>query len=191
MMSLGVSVIHSRPPFFLPTEHPTPPGPPLCALLSASRSGPGLCPIWRLLDRLWLVSLVCSARRFYGRDALDESCDDPACLGVALALGFELIAQRGDGFVFGGYERGAIRLRPAGVLAGVLSWPAGVQQNPHASVAVPLVGNSPALDPLSEGVHGGAEMIGRLRDANTLGVRRSCRVLSVLSHGPHGRPCPD
>src|SRR5215210_2762030 len=83
-----------------------------------------------------------------------------------------------------GYERGAIRLRLAGVLVGVLSWPAGVQQDPHAAVAVPLVGDSLALDPLSEGVHGGAEMIGRLRDANTLGGRRSCRVLSVFSHGP-------
>src|SRR5215218_52180 len=34
-------------------EHPMPPGPPLCALLSPSRSGVGLlCPIGFLLDRL-------------------------------------------------------------------------------------------------------------------------------------------
>src|SRR5919107_4764344 len=31
-------------------EHPTPPGPPVRALLSSSRSGVGLCPIRRLLD---------------------------------------------------------------------------------------------------------------------------------------------
>src|SRR5215213_5063218 len=37
--------------FLLSTEHPTPPG-PLCALLSPSRSGPGLCPLRHLLDRL-------------------------------------------------------------------------------------------------------------------------------------------
>src|SRR5215204_7665899 len=34
-----------------PSEHPTPPRPP-CALLSASCSGAGLCPIRRLLGRL-------------------------------------------------------------------------------------------------------------------------------------------
>src|SRR5215207_3883263 len=34
-----------------PSEHPTPPGPPY-ALLSASRSGPGLCPLRRLLGPL-------------------------------------------------------------------------------------------------------------------------------------------
>jgi hypothetical protein len=101
---------------------------------------------------------------------------------VGLALGFELLPKVLDATAHLGYEWVGLKLRPVGVLVGVLSWPAGVQQDPHAAVAAPLVGNSPALDPLSEGVHGGAEMIGRLRDANTLGGRRSCRVLSVLSH---------
>src|SRR5215216_5199821 len=36
----------------LATEHPTPPRAALCALLSPSRSGPGLCPIWGRLGRL-------------------------------------------------------------------------------------------------------------------------------------------
>lgn len=87
-----------------------------------------------------------------------------------------------------GYERGSVRLRLDGVLDGVLSWPAGVQQDPHAPFAVPLVGNSPALDPLSDGIHGGAEMIGCLRDANPLGGRLSLPVLSVLSHEEYARP---
>src|SRR5215210_1597262 len=164
---------------------PSPPyqlAPPraLYALLSPSRSGPGLCLIRRLLDRLGRFS--CLLWSFYGRDPRGQRGDDASVLPIALVCLLQLFPQGRDGFVFGGYERGAIRLRLAGVLAGVLSWPAGVQQDPHAAVAVPLVGNSPPLDPLSEGVHGGAEMIGRLRDANTLGGRRSCRVLSVLSH---------
>jgi hypothetical protein len=35
---------------------------------------------------------------------------------VGLALGFELVAQRGDGLIFCGYERGAVRLRLVGSL---------------------------------------------------------------------------
>ena len=45
MMSLCVCVIHGYPPFFLPTEQPTPPGPPLCAPLSTWGGGPGLAPL--------------------------------------------------------------------------------------------------------------------------------------------------
>ena len=127
-------------------------------------------------------------RGFYGRDPLHQPGDDPTGFGVGLALGFELLPEVIDATAHLGYECVGLRLRPVGVLVGVLSWPAGVQQDPHAAVAVPLVGDSPALDPLSEGVHGGAEMIGRLRYANTLGGRRSCRVLSVLSHEGDTRP---
>jgi len=36
---------------------------------------------------------------------------------VGLALGFELVAQGGDGLVFGGYERCAVRSRRVGVLS--------------------------------------------------------------------------
>jgi hypothetical protein len=122
------------------------------------------------------------------RDAFDQTGDDAPRFGVGLALGFELRLERSVMGSHLGYERGAIRLRLDGVLDGVLSWPAGVQQDPHATVAVPLVRNSPALDPLSDGIYGGAEMIGCLRDANTLGGRRSCRVLSVLSHMGDTRP---
>src|SRR5829696_4974457 len=76
--------------FLLPSEYSSPPRPP-CVLLRGSFARP-------LLDRLGslAVSLVGSARRFEGRDTLDESSDDPARLGVGLALGGQLLAQNGD-----------------------------------------------------------------------------------------------
>ncbi len=128
--------------------------------------------------------------RLYGwRDLLEGGQEQPAGFGVGLALGLELLAEGGDGLVFRRYERGAIRWRLVGVLDGVLSWPAGVQQDPHAAVVVPLVRDGTALDTLSEGVYGSTEMIGCLRDANTFGGRMSCGVLSVFPHGPMLDPC--
>jgi hypothetical protein len=70
----------------------------------------------------------------------------------------------------------------------VLSWPAGVQKDPHTAVGVLLGIDGVALDPLSDSIHRSAEMIGCLRDANTLGGRMSCRVLSALSHTGDTRP---
>jgi hypothetical protein len=64
VLSLGVCVIHSQPPFFLPTEHPTPPG-PSHAILRAWGIGPGLTHILLLINRLGRFSLVCGG--FYGR----------------------------------------------------------------------------------------------------------------------------
>jgi hypothetical protein len=40
---------------------------------------------------------------------------------VGLALGFELVAQGGDGLILRGYERGAIRSQPVGKLVGIWS----------------------------------------------------------------------
>jgi hypothetical protein len=54
-------------------------------------------------------------------------------------------------------------------MVGVLTWPAGVQQNPHATVGILLVRDGTALDALTDSIHRGAEMVGGLRDANTLG----------------------
>jgi hypothetical protein len=75
----------------LPSQHPTPPRPGLCGLLSAWGIGVGLAPTLLLLGRIvgfWRLS-----RRLYcGRDPLQGSHEQPACFGVGLALGFELVA---------------------------------------------------------------------------------------------------
>jgi hypothetical protein len=42
--------------------------------------------------------------RFYSWDPLHQPGDDTAGLGVGLALGRELLSERGDGLVLGGYE---------------------------------------------------------------------------------------
>src|SRR5215213_6808390 len=72
----------------LPPEHPPPPR-AFCTLLSAWGIGPGLPPPTLLLiDRLRGLSFAslsfCSSagRGLYGRDALHQSGDDPAGLGV-------------------------------------------------------------------------------------------------------------
>ena len=91
-----------------------------------------------------------------------------------MALGLELRLERSVVGSELGYEPGSIRLRPAGVLpisCAVLSWPAGVQKDPHTAVDILLVGDSTALHALSNSIHRSAEMVGCLRDANTLGGR--------------------
>src|SRR5215216_4206418 len=70
----------------LSPKHPTPPG-PLCALLSLSRSGTWLCPLWPLLDRLRGFCLV--SWGLYRRDALGKLADD------YIAAAYFLVA-RGD-----------------------------------------------------------------------------------------------
>src|SRR5215217_2309943 len=96
----------------LPSEHPTPPGPPY-ALLCLSRSGAGLCPLWLLLDSLRRLSLVC--RRLWGGFQLPDRAglllirpcelrDDSVRSSTCLALFGKLLPERGDklsGAVFG------------------------------------------------------------------------------------------
>ena len=109
------------------------------------------------------------SRGFELRDALGHPEQYRILAGEFLSQETNLILQAG-------YKCGAIRLRLAGVLpmfCRVLSWPAGVQKDPHTAVGVLLVGDSTPLHTLSDSIHRSAEMIGGLRDANTLGGRMS------------------
>src|ERR671916_1451686 len=65
----------------LTSQHPTPPGPTLYALLSTWGIGAGpRCPLRLLLDHLRGFSrLLCC---FYGREALHQSGHDPTGFGV-------------------------------------------------------------------------------------------------------------
>ena len=153
----------------------------------------GLRPFRGLLDRLGVFWGLLRGLQFrhaggQGRVCLREAGDDAVqgvrLVAAALQLPLEeihAVPQVRYGCVFC-FEEGVLPMS-CRVLAVVLSRPAGVQEDPHAPVLVLLVGDGLTLDALSEGVYGGAEVIGRLRDANTLGGRLSCRVLSdVLSH---------
>jgi hypothetical protein len=146
--------------------------------------GAGLCPLPLLLGSLRRFSRL--LWRFYlRRDPLQGGHEQAPGFGVGLALGFELLPEVLDTAAHLRYEwpRLTVLSLSCRVLDGVLSWPAGVQQYPHAPGRVLLVGDGPALHALSDGVHGRAEMVGGLRDANALSGWRSCRVLSsVLSH---------
>jgi hypothetical protein len=75
-------------------EHPTPPGPGLCSLLSAWGIGAGLAPTLLLLGRLGGFSRLW--RGFYGRDPRGEGCDDTPVLPVGFLQGSDAILQLGD-----------------------------------------------------------------------------------------------
>src|SRR5215210_4543387 len=68
------------------SEHPTPPR-PLYALLSASRSGAGLC-------RLGCVSGL--LRGFYGRDPRGQCDDNAPVLPVTLGCVLQLLSEVGN-----------------------------------------------------------------------------------------------
>src|SRR5918994_2938065 len=75
----------------LSSEHPPPPR-PLYALLSPTRSGPGLCPLRRLLDCLWGFS-----RLSKGVDLLAEIVTRTLRLFSPVALLGQLLPQCGLG----------------------------------------------------------------------------------------------
>src|SRR5215210_634877 len=124
----------------LSAEHPPPPRSSLCGLLSPSCSGPGLCPIRRLLDRLggfWGL-----LGRFYGGYPLQgggQQMISPADLFVAgIDLALEALhpsAQLLDGLVFRGDQRARLSCS-VWVLAGLSSI---IRTRPAASFSCSIV----------------------------------------------------
>src|SRR5215203_2265747 len=71
----------------LASEHPTPPG----ARRFRLWFGPHRTRTLLLLDRLGSFWRLCGG--FYDRDPLEGGGQEPPCLGVALALGLQLISE--------------------------------------------------------------------------------------------------
>src|SRR5215211_4962813 len=84
------------------TEHPTPPGPPLCVLLAVSRIGLGRCPLRFIPSRLSGFSLVWWS--LYSRYPRSEGGDDAPILLVSPPLGFELLGEDMYRLIFCRYE---------------------------------------------------------------------------------------
>src|SRR5215208_4722463 len=101
-------------------EPPPPPG-PLCTLLRACGTGPGLCPLRLLLDCLGRFSRLLWGFLLWW-DALQGGHEQPPRLSVCLALGFELLFDVAQPVAQLGCEYSGIRLRHTGRCVGDISF---------------------------------------------------------------------
>jgi hypothetical protein len=104
---------------------------------------------------------------------------------MGLALGFELLPEVLDTAPHLGHEcpRLTVLSLSCRILVGGMSCPVSVQEDPHTTFCVFLVGDSIPLYALPDGVNSRAKTLGGLLDANTCPGRMSCGVLSFSHTG--------